>query len=386
MSELQTVGIAKTSLLSLEEVLSAVGGELLSKKGGDVVFTSVQTDSRNVVPGTLFVPLIGEFQDGHSYISKAIGNGASVVFVSKKDGEILSLAEKYPEVCFIFVPNTLTALQNAAEKYVSKFPNLIKVSVTGSSGKTTTKELLTSILSQKYNVVSNAGNLNSETGLPLSVFKIRPEHELGLFEMGMNRKNEIGEIANVFKPNYGVITNIGTAHVGLLGSRQNIATEKKKIFDFVDETGVCVIPKNDDFAGFLADGVRGKVVFYGNEVNPRIRFISDEGLFGTKFSVDGIEISLSLPGKYNFSNALGAISLALELGLSVQEIKRGVESLPSLNGRSELVQKKNFTILKDCYNANPDSMEKALELVSSVDFDGKKILVLGDMFELALKI
>lgn len=370
------------SLLTLEEVLSAVGGELLSGSGNDFSFTSVATDSRNVKEGTLFVPLIGEFQDGHLYIPKAIENGASVIFVSKKDDDILTLVLKNPLVSFILVKNTLTALQNSAEKYVSKFPKLIKVSVTGSSGKTTTKELLTSILKQKYNVISNVGNLNSETGLPLSVFNIRPEHELGLFEMGMNRENEIGEISKVFKPNYGVITNIGTAHIGLLGNRENIAREKKKIFDHVDSKGVCVIPKNDDFEEFLAKDLKGKVVFYGNGVNPRIKFISDEGLFGTAFSLDGLEIKLALPGKYNFSNALGAISLSLELGLTPQQIKAGVEGLSSLNGRSEIVKKHGFTVLKDCYNANPDSMEKALELCSCVEFKGKKILVIGDMLEL----
>lgn len=382
MSDLKNCVISKSSLLSLDELLSAVGGKLLSEGAGSFFFSSVQTDSRNVCEGTLFVPLIGEVQDGHSYIPAAAEKGATVIFVSRNDGEIESYIKKYPSVRFILVQNTLHALQDAAEKYVSLFPSLIKVSVTGSSGKTTTKELLASILRQKYNVVSNVGNLNSETGLPLSVFSIRPEHTLGLFEMGMNRENEIGEISKVFRPNYAVITNIGTAHIGILGSRQNIANEKKKIFSYVDEKGVCVIPKNDDFASFLASGVKGKVVLYGNGADDRIRFISDDFLLGTRFSVCGTEMRLSLPGKHNFMNALGAISLALELGLTPGQIKAGIEGLPALSGRCEIVRKNGFTILKDCYNANPDSMEKALELSSSVSPDGKKILVLGDMLEL----
>lgn len=384
MSDLKNGVISKSSLLSLDELLSAVEGKLLSG-GGSFGFSSVQTDSRKVTEGSLFVPLIGEVQDGHSYIPKAVENGACVVFVSKKDESVESYINKYPNVTFVLVQNTLRALQDAARKYVSLFPNLIKVAVTGSSGKTTTKEILASILRQKYRVVTNAGNLNSETGLPLSVFNIRPEHTLGLFEMGMNRENEIGEIASVLRPNYGVVTNIGTAHIGILGSRENIAKEKKKIFSYVDEKGVCVIPKNDDFADFLASGVRGKVIFYGTDEDERIQFISDDFLLGTRFCVCGTEMRLSLPGKYNFLNALGAIELSLELGLTPEQIKAGVEGLSALNGRSEIIQKNGVTVLKDCYNANPDSMEKALELSASVSSFGKKVLVLGDMLELGEK-
>lgn len=377
------MGESMKSLLSLAEVLEAVSGDLLNNNFDEnqFCFTSVETDSRKVCASTLFVPLIGEFQDGHNFIQSAIEKGASVVFVSRNDDFIQNLVEKNPNVAFVFSKNTMTALQKAAGAYVRKFPNLIRCSVTGSSGKTTTKELTASILSQKYNVIATVGNFNSETGLPLSVFNIRDEHELGLFEMGMNRENEIGEIADTFRPNYAIITNIGTAHIGILGSRENIAKEKKKIFNFVDENGVAVIPAKDDFADFLSEGVKGKIVRYGIDSNPRIKFISDDGLDGTLFSVDDVQIRLALPGKYNFLDALGAISLALELGLTPLQIKAGIENVKLLGGRSEIIKGK-YTILKDCYNANPDSMEKAIELASSVKFSGKKIFVLGDMLEL----
>ena len=277
--------------------------------------------------------------------------------------------------------NTLRALQNAAEAYVRKFPRLIRCAVTGSSGKTTTKEITASILRQKFSVIATKGNFNSETGLPLSVFNIRESHELGLFEMGMNRVNEIGEIAQVFKPNYAIITNIGTAHIGILGSRQNIANEKKKIFKYIDSFGAAFIPENDDFASFLEKGVKGKVIKYGINADENVKLIADEGLSGTVFSVDGLEMRLSLPGKYNFLNALGAIALAKELGCSAEQIKAGIESLKPLGGRSTL-KKGRFTVLEDCYNANPDSMEKALALCADTKIGGKKIYVLGDMLEL----
>ncbi len=379
--------VKNVSFLSLKELLNAlksVDGELLTENFDEskFCFDSVVTDSRAVKKNSLFVPLIGEKQDGHIYIPKAIESGASVILVSKKDGEILSLSRNNPSVVFVYVSNTLHGLQKAAGAYVKKFPNLIRCSVTGSSGKTTTKEIAASVLSQKYKVVCNVGNLNSETGLPLSVFSIRPEHELGLFEMGMNRQNEIGEIAEVFRPNYGIITNIGTAHIGLLGSREAIAQEKKKIFNFVDSNGAAVIPADDDFADFLCDGVKGKIIRYGKDrPDSGVVFISDDGLEGTEFSVDGVKMRLSLPGKYNFTNALGAVALARELGLSALQIKAGIESLKPLSGRSRLV-KGRLNILEDCYNANPDSMEKAIEFSASVNIPSKKIFVLGDMLEL----
>ncbi|WP_407428206.1 UDP-N-acetylmuramoyl-tripeptide--D-alanyl-D-alanine ligase [Treponema sp.] len=376
------------SLLKLSETLEAVGGVLLNQNFGeeDFCFTSVVTDSRQVVEKSLFVPLIGENQDGHLYVSKALEKGASAVFISKKISKNLledfkKEASDNKNAAFILVENTMRALQKAAEAYVRKFPRLIRCAVTGSSGKTTTKEITASILRQKFSVIATEGNFNSETGLPLSVFKIRKEHELGLFEMGMNRVNEIGEIAEVFKPNYAIITNIGTAHIGILGSRQNIANEKKKIFTYIDSFGSAFIPKDDDFASFLEKGVKGKIVKYGNGCDESVKLIVDEGLSGTVFTVDGVLMRLSLPGKYNFQNALAAIALAKELGCTAGQIKAGIESLKPLGGRST-IKKGRFTVLEDCYNANPDSMEKALDLCRDTKTEGKKIYVLGDMLEL----
>ena len=380
-----------SSLLTGERLIYAVGGTLIgTKKERDAIFfTNVVTDSRSVVKNTLFVPLIGENQDGHKYIPQGIEKGATVVFVCRANYEkdtllYENLAAEHKDVAFIIVENTLHALQDAAAAYVEQFPNLIKCAVTGSSGKTTTKEIAVALLSQKYKVISNKGNLNSETGLPLSVFEIRPEHELGLFEMGMNRKNEIAEIAAVLKPDYGIVTNIGTAHIGILGSRQAIAEEKKKIFTYVDKNGVAVIPAADDFADFLAEGVAGKIIRYGKDVRENgVAFVRDDGLDGTVFSVDGTEMRLHLPGAYNFLNALGAVLLARELGVSAAQIKAGIESVQPLGARSHLVRTKNgVAILEDCYNANPDSMTKAVEFCADVSVGGKKIFVLGDMLEL----
>ncbi len=389
-----------SSLLNLSDTLKAVGGVLLFDfDEKNFCFTSVATDSRKVTEKTLFVPLIGEFQDGHAYVPQAVGAGASAVFISKHAdvkifAELKIFAQNHKNVAFILVENTMRALQKAAEAYVSKFPSLIRCAITGSSGKTTTKEIALSVLRQKFCVVATEGNFNSETGLPLSVFRIRKEHELGLFEMGMNRENEIREIAEVFKPEFAVVTNIGTAHIGILGSRENIAKEKRNIFNFIDEKGAAFIPENDDFADFLSENVKGGTVFFGENSDKSVKFLRDEGLEGTVFSVDCVEMRLSLPGHYNFLNALAAVEMAKKLGLDANEIKKGIESIKPLGGRSH-IRKGKYTILEDCYNANPDSMEKAVELCAGLGASAcnnacsganqkefKKIFVLGDMLEL----
>ena len=374
-----------SSLLNLEETLRAVGGTCVLGKG-DFCFTSVQTDSRAVQEKSLFVPLIGEKQDGHAYVPQAVERGASVVFIARKNYEadgsfFTALSAEHPEVFFITVENTLAALQAAAACYVQHFPSLIRIGVTGSSGKTSTKEIAAAILSVRYRVITNKGNLNSETGLPLSVFTIRKEHQVGLFEMGMNRRDEMRELAAVLRPRYALVTNIGTAHIGMLGSREGIAAEKAHVFDYLDGEGTAVIPADDDFAAFLASRANGKVVYYGNGKPAGVQLIADRGLDGTEFSVEGQPVLLPLPGAYNYKNALGAIALAQELGLSAGEIAAGIRSLKPLSGRSE-VRRGTYTIIQDCYNANPDSMDKAIALAASVPGDFRRIYVLGDMLEL----
>jgi UDP-N-acetylmuramoyl-tripeptide--D-alanyl-D-alanine ligase len=388
------------SLLGFEELLNAVSGTFvgLAFDQHKFSFTSVTTDSRSVVPGSLFVPLIGLNQDGHAYIPQAVEKGASVIFVAsseyeKKPGLYMDIAAAHPSLLFVVVLNTLHALQDAAAAYVAKFPELVKVGITGSAGKTTTKEMTVAILKQKYKVVYNEGNFNSETGLPLSVFKIRQGDEIGVFEMGMNRTDEIGEIAAVLKPQYALVTNIGTAHIGILGSRENIAREKRKIFGYIPETGTAFIPASDDFAPFLSEGIKGRIVKYGRSISESVcgvSFVSDDGIDGTVFKVDGEEIHLRLPGMYNYQNALGAIAVGRQFGVSGACIKKALESFMPIAGRTETQLFKIcggacVTLVKDCYNANPDSMEKVLSFCGSVRNIRHRVFVLGDMLELGEK-
>lgn len=389
------------SLLSEDDTISAVKGNRIGKT--DFFFSSVATDSRNVKGGSLFVPLVGESQDGHKYIRSAVEKGATVVFAVKENWEKLSTEDKeYSEknASIVFVKNTLYALQDAAAAYVRKFPNLVKIGITGSNGKTTTKEIAVAVLSQKYNVVATEGNFNSETGLPLSVFNIRKEHEAGIFEMGMNRRNEIGELASVLCPSFGIITNIGTAHIGILGSKSNIAEEKKKIFSqFKDSSCVGFVPASDEYASFLSDVPAGTVRCFGVAEQKNVTDVRFDGIEGTSFNYCGVSVKFPLPGEYNFSNMLAVVALAETLAVPADAIRKGVESVKPLFGRSRVLRGR-FTIVQDCYNANAESMAESIKfygessaqgdageqsggkMSSAADVACKKIFVLGDMLEL----
>ena len=387
------------TLLTKEELICAVKGFQIGN--AECVFDDVQTDSRLVSADKkcMFVPLIGEFQDGHKYIPDVLSKNASVILLNKSEYEknkkkYDDLAEKFAKTAFIAVENTLTALQNAAETYASKVAkNMIRVSITGSSGKTTTKEMLVSVCKSYFgqdNVCFTKGNLNSETGLPLSIFNIRGDEKIGIFEMGMNRVNEIGEISKVWKSQYGIITNIGTAHIGILGSRENIAREKRKSLDYIPENGAAFVCASDPFADFCTEHVKGKIVKFGKEISVAVsgvRFIEDKGLFGTVFSLDGIEVRLPLSGSYNFINALSVIACAKEIGIPCKNIKEGLENVAAVSGRMETKQvvlknSKKVVLIKDCYNANLDSMLKVIDFCKSLKDIGKKIFVLADMKEL----
>lgn len=390
------------SLLSFDELIKGVKGNILSNKCGDTkscCFTTVQTDSRNVVPGTMFVPLIGEFQNGHKYIPSAIEKGASVILIEKTEYEgnnsyYNKLALENNGVAFIVVENTLHGLQDAAETYVSKVcKNMIRVSITGSSGKTTTKEMMVSVCKAHFGddaVAYTKGNFNSETGLPLTAFTIRGDEKIAVLEMGMNRVNEIGEISKVFKSQYGIITNIGTAHIGILGSRKNIATEKRKSLAYVPQEGAAFVWSGDDMGDYCCEKLAGKVVKFGADVGcaeSGVEFIRDNGLFGSEFTVDGELVKLPLSGEYNYLNALAVIACAKKLGFTAKEIKKGLENVSAISGRMEvkeveLKNKNKIALIKDCYNANLESMSKVIDFCGNLKDVGKKIFVLGDMKEL----
>ncbi|MDR0487012.1 MAG: UDP-N-acetylmuramoyl-tripeptide--D-alanyl-D-alanine ligase, partial [Treponema sp.] len=256
-----------------------------------------------------------------------------------------------------------------------------KIAITGSSGKTTTKEITAAIISTEKNTIMNSGNLNSETGLPLSVFEIRPFHEAGVFEVGMKRKGEISELTSVLKPNIALVTNIGHAHIGNIGSKQAIAEEKKNIFSLLSDNDIALIPRNDEYWDYLSGGIGGNIVFYGRDSFDELEETRSLGLEGTEISWAGEKIHFALPGEHSLEDAFAAIAIAREVPVSRDAIRRGLESVRPLFGRLEILRGRT-TVIRDCYNANPESAAKSIEFCDTLDWHGRRVYVIGDMLEL----
>jgi UDP-N-acetylmuramoyl-tripeptide--D-alanyl-D-alanine ligase len=375
-------------LMTFDELSQAVKGKLVSSTEGGG-FSSVAIDSRAVEPGGLFIALEGSKRDGHEFVGAAFDAGASAAMVSA--GKLEDAFLGFPALIrrgkgtFIAVENTLAGLQNAAAAYLAKFPGLLRVGLTGSAGKTTTKEIAAAVIGTEKKVVMNSGNLNSETGLPLSVFQVRSHHEVGIFEAGMNRRGEIAELAAVLKPNIALITNIGSAHIGILGSKWAIAKEKKNIFSRFTGNETALIPAGDEFSEYLAEGVNGKTVFYGSGAGdaafPELENIRDLGLEGTEITWAGRACRFGLPGNFNLKNALAALAIAREIPVGAEGVRRGLESVKPLFGRSEILYG-TVTVIRDCYNSNPESLEAAVSFCDNLEWPGRRVYVIGSMLEL----
>ena len=346
---------------------------------------SVVIDSRNAESSSLFIPLKGEHTDGHRFLVDAAIKGARTLIVAEdfritQKNEILKDLQKR-EVFIIAVPDPLKALQDLAKQYLERFSSLYRIGITGSNGKTTTKEIIGSILKKDGKTIINEGNLNSEIGLPLSVFRILPHHEFGVFEMGMNHEGEMDILSDIMKPDAAVITNIGTAHIGILGSKDAIAWEKKKICAHFNGNQTAFFYEDEAYYSFLSRGVKGKIIPYGQRSTKGFTGYEDLGLDGMTINWEGFRVHFPLFGFHNLNNALCALSLAQELGISSSDIINGLESAKPLFGRSQVLKNK-VTIIQDCYNSNPDSVHEVLAFFPNIVWKGRKIVVLGSMLEL----
>ena len=369
-------------LMSIAELSHSLGARHFSFSGNSG-FSCVAIDSRRVNEGALFFALAGALFDGHSFVSDALHQGArgAVVEASKLESfDLVKIAQTLRKD-LIVVKESLKALQDSARIYLDKFPNLLKIGITGSCGKSTTKEIAAAIISCEKNTVMNKGNLNSETGFPLSAFEVRSEHEVGIFELATSRPGEISDIAKVLKPNIALITNIGSAHIEYFGSKSKILEEKKNIFTCMSDNGVALIPKNDEYADELAHSVRGKVKFYGADTFAELEEVRDLGLEGSEIIWAGEKIHFALAGKHSLDDALAAIAIAKEVPVSSKAIKKGLESVKPLFGRLEIL-KGRTTVIRDCYNANPESTAKSVDFCNSLDWQGRKVYVAADMLEL----
>jgi len=371
-----------TELFDAKELSRSLDARLLSYSKNSII-SSVSIDSRTVKDGGIFFALSGSVTDGHCYVNMAFSSGAraAVVEASKLESFKLAGIAKEAGKDLIVVENTLKSLQDSARIYLEKFPSLLKIGITGSSGKTTTKEIACAIISCERKTVKNEGNLNSETGLPLSVFEVRKDHEVGIFELGMNRPGEISEIAGVLKPNIALVTNIGSAHIEFFGSKEKIVNEKKCIYSFLNKNGVALVPENDEYSSHLADNIKGRIKYFSERNFKELESARSLGLEGTEITWAGERIHFSLPGRHCFDDALAAIAIAKEVPVSNSAIKQGLESVRPLFGRLEILN--GFTtVIRDCYNANPESSARAVEFCDSLEWPSRKIYVIADMLEL----
>lgn len=362
--------------LYLHEIEKAVYGELNNASFGDISVLGVSTDSRFEMAAGLFVPLIGEVFDGHDFIQSAFANGALCC---------LSEKEVFSSLPIIYVKDTKSALRRLAKYYRSLFDFKV-VAITGSTGKTTTKDLIASVLSQKYRVVKTEGNFNNEIGLPLTVFNADEKTEVLVLEMGMSGLGEIHRLSEIAAPDICVITNIGVSHIGSLGSREAILQAKSEIFDFMKPDGFAVLNGDDDLLATLG-GVQENTIFYGTGDNAHISAADIEyaGMSGISFTLtskaESYKVSVPFPGRHMVSNALCSAAVGEIMGLSPKQIQDGIAGFKLSAMRMNIMTNdNNVTVINDTYNANPTSVKAAIDVLKQAA--GRKVCVLGDMLEL----
>lgn len=411
--------------MTLQNIAKACGGQLVLPLGGsqgenvcgreekagckapvaaDTEVLSAVLDSRQVTEGALFVATVGERVDGHRFIGSVYEKGAYCVLTRKTPSQV----EEEHGVpasswgAYILVEDTLQALKDIAEFYRSTL-HIPIVGITGSVGKTSTKEFIAGVLSEKYKVLKTEGNFNNEIGVPLTLLRIRKEHEAAVVEMGISDFGEMHRLSKMVRPNVCVITNIGQCHLENLKTRDGILKAKTEIFDHMASDGEVCLNGEDDKLSTVTQ-IHGKPVhFFGLGGNPAEEvYASDivgKGLFGSdavlhlkgteqeelgqaalKTQETVLPVSVTLPGAHMVINAAAAACVGRLLGLTGEQIAAGIQKVEPVNGRSHLIRLKDYTLIDDCYNANPVSMRAAIDLLNMAD--NRKIAILGDMFEL----
>jgi len=364
--------------------LGVWAGARLVQGDGERFAARVCTDTRQVQPGDLFIALVGEKFDGHDFVKEAVQKGAIGLVVSKtpEPGAV-------PEsVGILKVADTLVALQSLAAAYRQSLS--VKVAaVTGSSGKTSTKEMIASILERRYEVHKTHANLNNHIGLPLTLLDLDEDDEWCVVEIGMNQPGEILHLTRIARPDIAVITNIGWAHIAAFENQEAIASEKCDILVPLDESGVAIVNIEDPFLQNVAERTRAQVRWVGESMDCSVRFREpsfDSDLDGMRFRLEGAGFSLDArvpyPGIHMVENAVLAAQVGLEAGLEPVEVVEGLERVQFPKGRMGLYEWNGGYLLDDSYNANPDSMAAAFRSLSLLGSDGRKIALLGCMAEL----
>lgn len=381
--------------MQVSEIAQTIGGELY---GEDLLLRhtveGITWDSRNVQPGNVFIAMPGEHVDGNDYICPAVQKGAGAIICTRQpSANVLAIAGEF--TCPVFVvDDAIEALEQMAGFWRDKIRAVV-IGVTGSTGKTSTKDFLKSVLSQRFKTTATFGNYNNEIGVPATVLSAEEDTEILIVELGMRGLHQIEKLCTFVKPNIGVITNIGVSHLELLGTRENIALAKSELLRALPSAGLAVLNADDEYTPLVIED--GRILERG--LNMRSYGFADDAVVRASepdfdqsacahFEImtpnaDPIAVTLRAPGRHNVSNALAAATVGLYLGLTAEEISAGLESFEPSGMRLEIIHsREGVTIVNDAYNANPDSMRASLDTISTMDCTGRRIAVLGDMGEL----
>lgn len=378
--------------LKATEVASSCGGTLLYGDPGKII-SSVSTDSRTIGEGELFVPLVGDDYDGHDFVSGAVKNRASGWLTAKDPSDFISKSQlEIERYVVIKVEDTLKAYQDIASEVRDRLKAKV-IAITGSTGKTSTKDMMQAVLSKAMKTSASPRNYNNEVGVPYTILNAPQDVRALILEMAMRGKGQIRELAEIGKPDIGVITNIGVTHFELLGSEEKIAEAKAELVEAMDSRGICVVNRDDEYAWAIGKKADGRVVTYGmaGGCDVRAEAVAIEESGAASFDVKSklmrdtnrIHIRMNIPGKYNVYNALAAATVAMLLDVPSDIIKIGLESASVSELRMEVVTtREGYTIINDTYNASPSSMRAAIETLRDMSAGNRSIAVLGDMFEL----
>jgi UDP-N-acetylmuramoyl-tripeptide--D-alanyl-D-alanine ligase len=367
--------------LSLASVASMSSAALVSGDPDALTFR-VSKDTRTLRPGDLYVALQGERYDGNAFLQEAASRGAVGAICDKEPPAGLP-----PDFAILSTPDSLSALALLASSWRDRL-NLRPVVITGSSGKTSVKDLTATVLRSRLRVTATFGNLNNHIGLPLTILEAGSGDEVGVWEIGMNHRGEIAPLAGMARPEIGIITGIGTAHLENLGSREEIAREKGDLLEKIPKDGLAILPAGDDFVSELESRTEARVMKVGFDSGElrASRIVAENG--GSRFGISGdfgaAEAWLPVPGRHMVGNALLAVAAGLILGIPLEECARALSHSELTSGRLSRLERGGVTFLDDSYNANPDSMKAALVTLASLPCSGRRIAVLGRMGELGI--
>jgi UDP-N-acetylmuramoyl-tripeptide--D-alanyl-D-alanine ligase len=385
----------KLPLARIAQILDATG-----EFDGDAVAQGYSLDSRAIKPGELFFAVKGERLDGHDFVEAALANGAVAAVVQRE------WVEKFAEPTLagpasqsggtrgtrqslIVVKDALAALQKLAACVRREWGKPL-IAVTGSAGKTTTKELIATLLATKYRVLKTEGNFNNHFGLPLQLLRLEPEHDIAVIELGMSHPGEITELAGIAQPEYGVVTNVAPVHLGFFQSVAGIARAKQELVDALPATGTAILNADDEYVSKFGLHYEGKIVIYGITAPADVKAekVEQRGQEGSTFeAVAGCtrqRVHLPLIGRHNVYNALAAIAVGLQRSVSLAEAAEAIAKISAVDKRGQIVEIGGATVVNDCYNSNPRALDFMVDALAGMKpgLGGRRIVVAGEMLEL----